>query len=144
MISVHEMRQMKRRVLLNEHRLKYKQAMFKPDFDGKRIDYSVIIDDAKYVTWIFFALNVAMAQASIMTEPNSEADFCFGHSMYEGVIGLELTIDANHKVIPKAFMWSAADESTNVWRLFLHHITTAYPTLNTASNVLKVDGAKGA
>ena len=143
-ISGHEMRQLKRRVLLNEHRLKYKQADYKPDFEEKTIDYSMIIDEAKYVTWIFFASNVAMAQASIMSEPNSEADFCFGHSIYQGVIGLELTCDANHKVIPRAFMWSANDESTAVWSIFLEHITVAFPMHDNSNVVLKVDGAKGA
>ena len=79
-----------------------------------------------------------------MDEANSEADFCFAHSKIEGVIGLELTCDANHKVIPRAWMWSAADESSSVWNVFLNHLTAAYPTLNTNKVVLKVDGAKGA
>ena len=79
-----------------------------------------------------------------MSEPNSEADFCFGHSVYQGVIGLELTCDANHKVLPRAFMWSADDESTAVWSVFLEHISVAYPMLDNSNVVLKVDGAKGA
>ena len=85
-----------------------------------------------------------MEQTLVMDEPNSEADFCFGHSIHKGVIGLELSIDADHKVFPRAFMWSAADECTEVWSRFLHHITKAYPSLNSSSIVLKVDGAKGA
>ena len=49
-----------------------------------------------------------------MNDPNCEADFCFGHSKYGGVYGLEVTCDADHKVVPRAFMWSAADESTKI------------------------------
>ena len=41
-------------------------------------------------------------------------------------------------------MWSAADESTKVWSIFLKHVTAAYPHLDTPKNVLKLDGAKGA
>ena len=104
----------------------------------------MIKDDCKYLTWLFFASNVAMAQAAVMEEPNSGAEFCFGHSLHKGVIGIELTCDSNHKVIPRAFMWSAEDESTSVWTLFLKHVTASYPILNTSNVVLKVDGAKGA
>ena len=113
-ITSTEMRDIKLQVAANEHRLRYKNAAVKPDFDETTIDYSMICDDGLYLSWIFFASNIAMAQALIMDEPNSEADFCFGHSIHKGVIGLELTLDANHKVIPRAFMWSAADESTLV------------------------------
>ena len=92
----------------------------------------------------FFASKTAMAQALVMNEANSEADFCFGHSEHRGVIGLELSCDADRKVIPRAFMWSAEDESTKVWKIFLEHVIAAYPTLDTPEYVLKVDGAKGA
>ena len=143
-ISGEEMRKVKREVLLHKHRLKYKNAAVVPRFDETTIDYSMIDDEGRYLSWIFFASKVAIAQALIMDEPNSEADFCFGHSVHQGVIGLELTLDADHKVVPRAFMWSAADESTKVWTLFLEHLTLAYPTLNTDKVVLKVDGAKGA
>ena len=134
------MLRIKRDVILNEHWLKYKKAAIKPVFDESKIDYSTIKNDCKYFSWLFFASKAARAQASVLNEPNSEADFCFGHSLHKGVIGLELTWDADHKVIPRSFMWSTADESTKVWTLFLQHVTAAYPTLNTSDVVLKVYG----
>ena len=143
-IDAEGMRKLKHDVLLHEHTLRYKKVKNKPIFDEKSIDYSTIRDDCRYLTWLFFASKTAMAQSVVINEPNGEADFTFGHSVHQGVIGLELTCDAERKIIPRAWMWSAADESTKVWSIFLKHITAAYPHLDTPENVLKLDGAKGA
>ena len=103
-LTAREMRCLKRDVLKNEHRLKYKKSAIKPVFNDSLIDYSMIKDGCKYLSWLFFASNTAMAQASVMTEPNSEAGFTFGYSMHQGVLGLEVTCDADRKVLPRAFM----------------------------------------
>ena len=103
-ISGKEMRKVMRDIMIKRHTLKYKKVKMKPPFNESSVNYSRIKDNRRYLNYMFFASNVAMAQALIMDEPNSEADFCFGHSKIEGVIGLELTCDANHKVIPRAWM----------------------------------------
>ena len=121
-VTGQEMKVIKREVLLNNHKLRYKNARIKPPFDNNSIDYSMITKDGKYLSWIFFASKVAMEQTLVMEEPNSEADFCFRHSIHKGVIEFKLGIDADHKVIPRAFMWIAADECTEVWSRFLHHL----------------------
>ena len=143
-ISADAMRRMKRDVLCHRHTLKYKHAIVKVPFDDSTVDYSMIMDNRVYLSWIFFASRSAMAQASMMKEPNSEADFCFSHAVNQGVIGLELTCDADRKVVPRAFMWSAEDESTKIWKIFLENLTAAYPSHDNPDCILKVDGAKGA
>ena len=47
-------------------------------------------------------------------------------------------------MVPKAFFQSAADESKSTWELFLKHTQIVYRHLDNSSNVLKLDGAKGA
>ena len=62
------MKVIKREVLLNNHKLRYKNARIKPPFDNNSIDYSMIIEDGKYLSWIFFASKVAMEQTLVMEE----------------------------------------------------------------------------
>ena len=75
------MRRLKRDVLKNEHRLKYMNAVVKPEFNESVIDYSMIKDGYSYLRWIFFASKTAIAQANVMDELNAGADFTFSHSI---------------------------------------------------------------